>query len=119
MKKILFIEDEQFITDLYSRALKKAGYEVDVIPDGVTGLERAKSNEYDIILLDIMIPELLGVDVLHKLRTDAPDLKAQIIIATNLEQNEETRAAIEKEADAYIIKADITPKQLAEFLESF
>ncbi len=117
-KKILCIEDEPFIGDLYKHALEKAGYKADVITDGKTGLERAQSNEYDIILLDIVIPQLMGVDVLHELRKN-PNLKAKIIIATNLEQDEETRAAIEKEADAYIIKAEITPKQLVEFLQNF
>lgn len=117
-KKILVVEDEPFIGDLYKRALDKAGYLTEVIVDGMSGLERAKSNEFDIILLDIMIPQILGVDVLHELRT-IPNLKAKIIIATNLEQDIETRAKIEQEADAYIIKAEITPAELVDFLKNF
>lgn len=117
-KKILCIEDEPFIGDLYKHALEKAGYQADVIIDGITGLEKARSNEYDIILLDIVIPQLMGVDVLHELKK-VPNLKAKIIIATNLEQDEKTRASIEQEADAYIIKAEITPSQLVEFLQNF
>lgn len=117
-KKILCIEDEPFIGDLYKHALEKAGYVVDVIGDGKTGLEKAERNEYDIILLDIVIPEMLGIDVLHELRKLA-SLKAKIIIATNLEQDQEARASIEAEADAYIIKAEITPKELVQFLSNF
>lgn len=117
-KKVLCIEDEAFIGDLYKHALQKAGYEADIINDGKAGLERALSGDYDIILLDIVIPQLLGIDVLHELRKN-PDLKSKIIIATNLEQDDETRAAVEKEADAYIIKAEITPSQLVEFLKNF
>lgn len=117
-KKILCIEDEPFIGDLYKRALDKAGYATELITDGVEGLEKARSNQFDIILLDIMIPLLLGVDVLHELRK-IPGLKAKIIIATNLEQDIETRAKIEQEADAYIIKAEITPTELVEFLKNF
>lgn len=117
-RKILCIEDEPFIGDLYKHALEKAGYETEVIVDGKTGLEKAKSNDYDIILLDIVIPILMGVDVLHELKK-VPGLKAKIIIATNLEQDEKTRALIEQEADAYIIKAEITPSQLVEFLQNF
>lgn len=115
-RKILCIEDELFIGELYSRALLKAGYQIKVIADGLKGLEEAKTNTYDIILLDIMIPQMLGVDVLHKLRKETPDLRAKVIIATNLEQDEKTRAAIEAEADGYIIKAEVTPRQLVEFL---
>lgn len=114
-KKVLCVEDELFIGELYSRALRKAGYDVTVIADGIKGLEEARTDTYDIILLDIMIPQMLGVDVLHELRRDKP-LKAKIIIATNLEQDDKTRAKIEAEADGYIIKAEVTPKQLIEFL---
>ncbi len=117
-RKVLCIEDEPFIGDLYKRALEKAGYTAEIIADGQLGLDRAKSNEFDIILLDIMIPQLLGIDVLHELRTIST-LKAKIIIATNLEQDEETRAKIEQEADAYLIKAEITPTELVEFLKNF
>jgi len=116
-KKILCIEDEHFISELYVRALTKAGYEVKVIIDGETGLAEALTNVYDIILLDIMIPNLTGIEVLKRLREQLPDLKAKVIITTNLEQSEEGRGAIEKQADAYIVKAEITPSQLVVFLE--
>lgn len=115
-RRLLCIEDEPFIGELYARALEKAGYEVDVIADGMLGFTKAKSDVYDIILLDIMIPQLLGIDLLAQLRKEKPELKAKIIIATNLEQDAKTRAAIESAADAYIIKAEMTPKQLVEFL---
>jgi len=116
-KKVLCIEDEHFINELYARALTKAGYEVKVIIDGVEALKEALTDAYDIILLDIMIPNLTGTEVLKRLRTEKPNLKARIIITTNLELGEEDRAAIEKQADGYIVKADMTPHQMAEFLQ--
>lgn len=116
--KVLCIEDEHFISELYGRALTKAGYDVTMIVDGQKGLEEAQTDAYDIILLDIMIPTITGLDVLDKLRApDAKPLKAKIIIATNLEQGEEGRAAVEQKADGYIIKAEITPRQLVEFFD--
>ncbi len=115
-KQILCIEDEHFISELYSRALQKAGHTVTVVYSGQKGLEEARTNKYDIILLDIMVPDLLGVEVLEKLRAGMPDLKAKIVIATNLEQDEATKARVEKMADGYLIKAEITPKQLVEIL---
>lgn len=117
-KRILCVEDEHFITELYTRALTKAGYQVTNVADGDKGLKLARSNDFDIILLDIMIPQMLGVDILHILRKEIPNFKARIIITTNLEQDEKTRQAIEQEADGYLIKAEITPKQLVEFLDS-
>lgn len=114
--KILCIEDEHFISELYGRALGKAGYEVKIIYSGLRGFEEAKTNSYEIILLDLMLPDMLGVDVLKKLRTELPELKSKIIITTNLEQDDTTRAEIESQADGYLVKAEITPKQLVEFL---
>ena len=115
-KRILCIEDERFIGELYKRSLEKAGYAVDLVPDGQQGLDAILTDTYDVILLDIMIPQVLGIDVLREVRTRKPDLKAKIVITTNLEQDEKTRAQIEKEADGYLIKAEITPHELVDFL---
>ena len=118
-RKVLCIEDEHFISELYTRALTKAGYAVIVEIDGAKGLALAQSNDYDIILLDLMIPTMTGVDVLKNLRDPAltPNFHAKIIITTNLEQRDEVRANIEKQADGYLVKAEITPHELVEFLD--
>ena len=118
-KKVLCVEDEHFISELYTRALRKAGYEVTIATDGQDGLDRAKAGDFDIVLLDIMLPNIIGTEVLKQLKDPALGLKAKIIITTNLEQKEETRQAIEKQADGYIVKADVTPKQLVQFLQHF
>jgi DNA-binding response OmpR family regulator len=118
-RSILCIEDEQFIGELYSRALTKAGYQVTVIADGVKALEAAQANSYDIILLDLMIPNLTGIEILRALRNPArvPPIHAKIIIITNLEQREEVRSEIEKQADGYLVKAEMTPRELVKFIE--
>ena len=115
-RKVLCVEDEFFISELYTRALTRAGYEVDVVVDGLKGLAMAMTDAYDIILLDIMVPNMTGIDILTHLREEKPDLRAKIIITTNLDQGKENRSDIEKNADGYIIKAEITPRQLVEFL---
>jgi two-component system, OmpR family, alkaline phosphatase synthesis response regulator PhoP len=118
-RKILIIEDEHFISELYVRALTRAGYDVTVEVDGQKGMELAKSDQFDIILLDLMIPTITGIEVLRQLRgPGSKPLKARIIITTNLEQREETRADIESKADAYLIKAEITPHELVNFLDT-
>lgn len=118
-KKVLCIEDEYFITELYERALTRAGYQVNTIIDGPAGLAEARTNQYDIILLDIMLPNMNGLEILKELRGSAssPALKAKIIITTNLDQGEEGRKAVEAQADGYIVKAEVTPRQLVEFLQ--
>jgi len=117
-KKILCIEDEHFISELYARALSKAGYEVTIEMDGARGLQLAQTDKYDIILLDLMIPSITGTELLHKLRdpTITPQLHSKIVITTNLEQRDDIRADIERQADGYIIKAAITPRELVDLM---
>jgi len=119
-KRVLCIEDEHFIGELYARALGNAGYSVDIELDGQRGLERAQTNQYDIILLDLMVPNLTGIEILRLLRdpVKTPNFKAKIVVTTNLEQRDEVRADIEKQADGYLVKAEITPRELVEFLDN-
>jgi DNA-binding response OmpR family regulator len=119
IKRVLCIEDEFFIGELYERALRKAGYKATVVLNGTDGLEVAQTNHYDIILLDLMIPGLTGMEVLRALRDPkvSPNFKSKIIITTNLDQDDETKAEVEKLADGYLIKAAITPKELVVYLE--
>jgi CheY-like chemotaxis protein len=118
-KNVLCIEDEHFIGELYVRALTNAGYNVKVIIDGEEGLREAQTDQYDIILLDIMVPSMTGIEVLKRLRdpTLTKPLHAKVVITTNLEQSEESRAEIEHQADGYVIKAEMTPRQLVDFLK--
>lgn len=118
-RTILCVEDERFISELYVRALDKAGYNVTVESDGQKALDLAKTDKYDIILLDLMIPTMTGIEVLRRLRGPGQKpLKAKIVITTNLEQREDIRADIESQADAYLVKAEITPKELVAFLDT-
>ena len=113
IKTILCIEDDRFIGEMYVRSLKKAGYDVDWMVDGNDGLVAARNKPYDLILLDIMLPERRGSEILQALR-GKEDLipNTKVIVMTNFEQDEESRIAMEHDVDAYLIKAEITPKTL-------
>jgi CheY-like chemotaxis protein len=117
---VLIIEDEVFISDLYVRTLEKSGYNVTVVGDGNEALAQAQTDTYDIILLDIMIPNLTGTEILRRLREPGqpPKLHAKIIVTTNLELADGARDEIESRADGYIVKAEVTPRELAAFLDT-
>ena len=119
LKTILCIEDDRFIGEMYIRSLKKAGYEIDWVVDGNDGLVAARNKPYDVILLDIMLPERHGTDILEALRGGKEDLipNSHVIVLTNFQQDDESRLAMEKYADAYLIKAEITPKKLISIIE--
>jgi two-component system response regulator QseB len=117
-KTILCIEDDRFIGEMYVRSLKKAGYEVDWVVDGNDGLITARNKPYDVILLDQMLPERRGSEILEALRGGKEDLipNSKVIILTNFEQDDASKMEMQKHADAYLIKAEITPKKLIEII---
>jgi DNA-binding response OmpR family regulator len=120
IKSVLCIEDDRFIGEMYVRSLKKAGYDVDWMVDGNDGLVAARNKHYDLILLDIMLPERRGSEILAALRGSKegdmiPDTR--VIVMTNFDQDDESRAAMQHNADAYLIKAEITPKKLLSIIE--
>lgn len=113
IKTILIVEDDRFIGEMYVRSLKKAGYEVDWMIDGNDGLIAARNKKYDLILLDVMLPERRGTEILEALRgTEDLIPNTKVIVLTNFEQDDESRMAMEARADAYLIKAEITPNKL-------
>ena len=119
IKTILIIEDDRFIGEMYVRSLKKAGYEVDWMVDGNDGLIAARNKDYDLMLVDVMLPERRGTEILEALRGGSEDLipRTCVIVLTNFEQDDESRMAMESRADAYLIKAEITPSKLLTVIE--
>lgn len=119
IKTILCIEDDPFIGDMYARSLRKAGYEVKLVTSGQEGANEALKNTYDLILLDILLPEKQGTEVLKTLRGGEDQVpKSRILILTNFSQDKESRIAMENKADGYLIKADITPRKLIEIISN-
>lgn len=119
-KTILCIEDDRFIGEMYVRSLRKAGYIVDWVIDGNDGLVAAQSKNYDAILLDVMLPEKRGTEILSALRNENTNLipQTKVIVLTNFEQDIKSKSAMEAFADAYLIKAEITPRKLLDVVKS-
>ena len=117
IQTILVIEDDRFIGEMYVRSLRKAGYTVDWLIDGVDGLVAARNNHYDLILLDIMLPEKRGSEILEALRAEPQHIAGtKTVIMTNFDQDESTRLALQASVDGYLIKAEITPRRLLEII---
>ena len=119
IKTILCIEDDRLIGEMYVRSLRKAGYDVDWMVSGNDGLVAARNKPYDLILLDVMLPERKGSDILKTLRSGSKDMipNSKVLVLTNFEQDDESRMAMESRADAYLIKAEITPSKLLSVIE--
>ena len=113
IKTVLMIEDDRFIGEMYARSLKLAGYEVEWAIDGHDGLVMATDKTYD---FDIMLPELRGSEILRELKKSPVAQQSRVIVMTNFDQDEETRRDIENNVDAYLVKAEITPRRLIEIV---
>ena len=79
MARILLAEDDPSMRDFLSRALSKAGHVVEAVPDGVAALARLESGEYDLLLADIVMPGVDGIDLAKRASADAPGLKVMLI----------------------------------------
>ncbi len=113
-KKILLIEDDKMLADMYITKFSKEGMEVIRAEDGAKGLELAKKEKPDMILLDIIMPKLDGFAVLRELKKDPQAGSTHILLLTNLGQSEDVEKGKELGADDYFIKANHTPAEIVE-----
>ena len=119
-KRILVVDDEQYIRDLYVEFFSDAGYEVDSAVDGVEGLKKLQNGGYNLVLLDVMMPQFDGVEVLEQLAQKPPkNVNGPIVILTNLTYEGVAKDALQKGAADYIVKADVNPRQLMERLKKY
>jgi DNA-binding response OmpR family regulator len=117
MTKIAIVEDDQAIAQMYRIKFEAEGYTVDIAENGVLGLELAEKMLPDIMLLDLMMPEMNGDEMLVKLRQTDWGKKIKIIILTNIGEQEAPVVLKTLSVDAFIVKADMTPRQVAELVK--
>lgn len=116
MPKIAIIEDDQAISQMYRFKFEAEGYTVDTADNGKTGLELIKSLSPDIILLDLMMPEMTGDAMLAKLRTLPWGKKVKVIILTNMGEQEVPDEVKKLGVSDIILKANMTPRQVADIV---
>ncbi len=120
MKKVLIVDDDRYIRELYEELLKSEGYTVETAVDGEDGLNKISAGGYDLILLDVMMPKIDGYGVLVKLEDQAPKTKnGPIIILTNLANDPIIDQALTKGAKAAFIKSDHTPQEFLQMVKEY
>ncbi|MFH0804979.1 MAG: response regulator [Patescibacteria group bacterium] len=112
--KILLVEDDKMLADMYITKFSKEGLEVVRAEDGAKGLEMAKRDKPDLVLLDIIMPKLDGFAVLRELKKDPTMGSTHILLLTNLGQSEDVEKGRQLGADDYFIKANHTPAEIVE-----
>lgn len=118
-KKILIIEDDQAITIMYKGKLESDGFLVLTATNGADGLELAKKEGPDLIMLDIILPQLDGFSVLAELKKDIKTKGIPVIMLTNLGTDEDKAKGEKMGAQDYFIKANLTPAQISEKIKKY
>lgn len=116
MTKVLVVEDETVLADAYKIVLEKAGYDVYVAYRGQQGLELAATHKPNVILLDMLMPEMNGIDFLKELKPkQLPHTK--VCVLSNIENPEIMKAATKLGAVDYLLKVNYTPYQIADIVD--
>jgi DNA-binding response OmpR family regulator len=111
-RKILIIEDELALQKTFSDILEKEGYQVISALNGESGLMLAKRENPDLILLDLILPQKDGFEVLKELKKDETTKEIPVIVLTNLEDIQSVERAVELGATTYLVKAQYTLKEV-------
>ncbi len=116
--KLLLIDDDAFLRDMYATKFSQSGYEVLSADGSVAGLAEIKKHpDVDVILLDMIMPGMSGVELIKKIKADFPDVKAKCIVLSNQGQSEDIDEAKEAGAVGYIIKAEAVPSDVLKKVE--
>lgn len=118
-KKVLVVDDEDSVREIYRHEFLNSGYTVVVAADGEEGLLKAGEEQPDIMLLDIMLPKMSGIEVLRALKENQLTKKIPVLLLTNLGEETIIKEGFELGADGYLLKVSYTPSQVVEEVKKF
>lgn len=117
-KKILSIEDDEFLSSLVSGKLIESGFSVITAGTGKDGLAKAELEHPNLILLDIMLPDMGGFEILQSLKANPATKDIPVIILSNLGGRDEIEKGVALGASSYLIKSNILPHEVAEMVQN-
>ena len=116
---IVLVEDDALLSEMYQKALVNEGFHCSVALDGATGLDLVEHLQPDLVLLDLMLPQMSGDQVLANMRKSARCKDTKVIILTNISESEAPDALDELSFERYIVKANTTLLEVMEIVKSF
>lgn len=119
MSKILIADDDPFLIKIYSTRFTQDGHDVIACTDGESALRQTIEEQPDLVVLDIMLPRLSGLDVLTALQEDKKTKSIPVVFMSNLSQEEEQKEAKDRGATDFLVKAKYTPSQVIEALQKY
>lgn len=119
MAKVLLIEDDEFLRDIYKRTLDGEGIMTDAYDKGASGLAALHKQNYDLILLDIMLPDTNGLEILKTIKNDGAKKDIPVVFLTNLGQESVIEEGRKLGAKGYLIKSTLNPDQVVSEVKNF
>ncbi len=117
-KKILLVEDDEILRDVYKHFFEKSGFWVYTANNGPDAVAFTENQEFDAVVLDIIIPGFDGFAVLRKIRENQKTAKLPVMMMTNLDEDKYVTRALKLGANEYLIKANTTPQVAVEHLKT-
>ena len=108
MAKVLVAEDNKYLRRAYIAKLPKEGFEIEIVEDGKAVMEKVKSFKPDLIILDIIMPQRNGLDILKELKETPVLNKIPVIITSSLDKSEDVKKGLEIGADDYLVKTEVS-----------
>jgi len=118
MNNILLIEDDPFLLDIYKKKLELADFNLQIADTGEKALKAIKSQTFDMILLDIVLPQVDGWDILQAIAKEPKNKTTKVFILSNLGQKEEVEKGLRLGAVKYLIKAQYTPGEVVKEIKA-
>ena len=118
-KKIVLVDDDENLREVFSMGLRQADFSVEEAVNGKEGLKKIKEIFPDLVLLDVVMPEMDGFELLDAIKNDAVIKNIPVIMLTNLAHEDDRRESMRLGATDYIVKASVTPSQLAEKVKQY
>lgn len=113
-KTILIIEDDTFLQGLAANKLQQSGFEVNTVSNGEMALTELSSKNYDAIILDLMLPDISGFEILKQIRARETNNQVPVLIFSNLSDDKDIKMGLDLGATDYLVKANFTLEELAE-----
>ncbi|MCX6790570.1 MAG: response regulator [Candidatus Gribaldobacteria bacterium] len=114
MPNIILVEDDPFLIDIYKQKFESAGFGINVVKNGSKVLDALAQSKPDLLLLDIVLPEMAGWEVLEKIKAEPNYKDLKVVILSNLGQKEEVEKGLQMGADKYLIKSQYKPSEVVE-----
>jgi len=117
-KKILIVDDENILLELLSKKFKEEGFEVEMASDGEEGFKKALEILPDLIILDVVMPKVNGLEMLAKLRNNEQGKDIKVIVLTNVKEIEKIEDAVKDGASEYLVKVEWSLENLVKKVKS-